>query len=498
MGRLRDLVTFDVLGQNLWATLLVWSWAFVPGYALLWLLGDRRLGFPGCVLLGLAYWPAALYLFGFSHGLDVAIALAILAALAVWRFRQGPPIGVHGGHRWAVGLLLIGCGAFGSLLLANYVPPGMDASMHATGARLIAVNQGVPRTYAPFAPEVAFSTINLGLPTLAAVAIRCGATVPAAMLGAEQFAFSGFVLACYLLLRLWARPTTAASLAVFAVWTSRNAQETVGWGGVPTIASVALGLLAVRLLIDILRSPTFRAGLPLGLVVAGLPLIHGVGAAVWLYAIGPVALVAGLASSRSAPWWLAWKPLVSGGTVAVIVLLAYILVGRTEVGANDLAWTRAWQAGYAPAGEGWGLLLTTPTNLVSTAGSAGVWPGIFAAAALLIWRRRLRSLIALAIVALLLCVLLVNSKFWFLPLSFLLYPERVVYWVTPLAAIPMAMAWREACAGPAPFDSPPGGFVHNSRAVGPGAASSWIPTNYLAACRRSGGMASSAVGGSTP
>src|SRR5262249_39861030 len=75
------------------------------------------------------------------------------------------------------------------------------------------------------------------------------------------------------------------------------------------------------------------------------------------------------------------------------------------------------------------------------AGSVGVWAGV-AALGILLLRGHIRASGLLALAGVLLCVAVANARLWLLPASFLLYPERVVYAATPLAAAALALAWR--------------------------------------------------------
>jgi hypothetical protein len=438
------MVPLGLLAEHLCALALVWGWVLAAGFPLAALL-RIRLGLPGVALLGLAYWAASLFLFPVPHGLDLAAAVA-LAGLAAACCRRTRPLGLLLAplRSRASTILLVGGGAYATVLLGQFVPPGMDASMYATSARLIAENGGLPRTYAPFAPGLPFPAVNLGLPTLAAAAVRCGCSPAAAVLACEQLTFAAFILGTFVLLRLWAARTPAALLAVFAAWTARNAQETVVWGGFPTVAGLALGLFAVRLLIDLGRRPGYRPAVALGLTVAALPLVHGVSAGVWGYTAAPVALVVALRGTRRAG--AAVHALAVAAGVAALILLSYRAAGHVRAGEADAAWARAFQAGYAPRGDGWELLLSVPAYVKTGAGSTGVWPGVLALGVLLA-RKRFRAAAAVAGAALLLCLVVANSRHWVLPLSLVLYPERAVYWATPLAAAATALAWRSLPAG---------------------------------------------------
>jgi hypothetical protein len=433
------MVPMSEMLDHFFALGLVWCWAWLAGRLLAGMAGRPR-GFAPSVLLGIAFWATALFLLPFRHGLDIA-ALVVIAGNIVLAYRNrtaGWPAWTQQCTR-ANGILLVGCGAYATLLLTHFVPPGMDASMHTTAARLIAEQNMLPRTFAPMASDISFTAVNVGLPAVASLAIRCGAAPVSAMLAAEQLTFAATILATYLMLRLWTRQTPAALLAVFALWSTRGAQETVGWGGFPTVAAMALGLYAARLLIDVARRPHTAAALPLGILIAALPLVHGVAAATWLYGAAPLAVIVGLKMSRQRRAALVTLGLSAG--VAIVPLIAYVVVSGTHVSEENVEWTRNFQKDYAPAGEGWALLRSVPYYVRRGAGNAGVLGGVLASFVLL-WHRRWAALAVLLAGTILLCLLVANSRVWLLPMSMLLYPERVIYWATPLAAVAMALAWQ--------------------------------------------------------
>lgn len=434
------MIPLTLVGEHLFALVMIWMCAILAGMPLAALL-RIRLGIGAAMMLGVAYWSVSLYVLPFSGGLLLTMAIAVAALIALWLRRAVSPPVTRGWQplSWPNLVLFLGCSSYATILFTNYVPPGMDGSMHMTSARLIAEQTGLPRNYAPFAPELVFPAVNLGLPTLAAVTMRLGCTPAAAMLAAEQLTFSAFILATYLVLRLWTTGLTAAWLAVLAAWSSRNMQETIGWGGFPTVMSLALGLLAARLLIDVLRRPALVSAVPAGILIASLPLVHGVSAAVWIYAVAPVALIVALVRSRCRKQGL--LTLSAAAVVACMMLAAYRVFGHVAVSDADLAWTRDWQQGYAPKMQGWTAVFMALNYLRSQAGSMTIWVGLLAIG-MLCWRRQQRSVAALAAIALLLAMLIINVHYWTLPLSMLLYPERVAYWGTPLAALAIALGLR--------------------------------------------------------
>lgn len=433
------MVSGATLLDNLFALALVVAWALAAGLPLAALL-RIPLGWGAALLLGLAYWSAALYLLPFAHGHDAAGVLAL--GLLAWTWRRRP-ISWKMFQAWltdpAWWILVVGCSAYATLLVTQYVAPGMDASMHSTAVRLIGEHHGLPRTYAPFASGLRFPTVNLGLPSLAAAAVRCGSSATSAMLGAEVLTYAGFILANFVLLRLWTTRTTAALLGVFAAWASRSAQDTVGWGGFPTVGSLALGILGARLAIDLVRRPAWRSALPLGLTVAAIPLVHGVGAAVWFYTVAPLSAVV---AWRSAPrLWPALKISAAAGVVAGVVLAAYVALGHFAVSPFARDWIRNASAEQGPKGEGWQFVLAT-LNYVRTFSGSGVMALALVSTVYLLWRRRWHAVAALVVGFVLVVLAVANVRFYLLPMSMLLYPERVVYVGATLAVIALALAWQ--------------------------------------------------------
>src|SRR5207249_609254 len=138
---------------------------------------------------------------------------------------------------WSTLILVLGSLPYVTTLLFHYVPFGMDGSMHTTAAVLIARSGGLPDSYAPFAPDLVFPPLNLGLPTVAGIAIRWGGEPAAVMLACHHLTFTLLILATYLLLRSWIACTPAALLAVVSVWCARASQASLEWGGFPTVLS---------------------------------------------------------------------------------------------------------------------------------------------------------------------------------------------------------------------------------------------------------------------
>jgi hypothetical protein len=434
------MVPLDLLLEHLKGLLAVWGIVLLAGFSICTAL-RVRLGVAGYVLLGIVYWTISLYAFCFDGGLDVALGLAFAILL-------GTAVGQRGWrswrpkHPWASGTLVLGCAVYATLLLGNYVPLGVDAGLVGTSARMISSHRGLPTSYAPWFPELFFPTVNLGLPTIGSIAISWGCEPGSVVLGLAQLAYSAWILAAYLVLRLWVRPSPAAILAVAQAWGARWAQNTISWGGFPTVAGMAVGLLAVRLLWRASRRGTVRSALALGMTAGAIPLVHGVSAAVWLYCVAPVAGLALLVKSPQRGRTLV--TLLAAAGVSGLVLICYLLVGQVNLSQTEIDWSQGHIRGDAPKTGAWpGVVPASLDYLKRYSGSHIAWLGAASWTALLVLGRW-RSALALAGCLVLLVVILANANWWILPFSMMLYPNRAVYWGGPLAAVAMALAWKAA------------------------------------------------------
>ncbi len=432
------LVSWSLLLEHFAALALVWTWVALAGFALSPIL-RLRVGFAGVPLFGVVYWTLALYLMPFEGGLDLAAGLVLaLSAVGVVRWwRAGALRPAWTRFSWFTLILVIGSLPYLTTLLYHYVPFGMDGSMHTTAAALIARHGGLPTSHAPFAPDLAFPPMNLGLPTVAAVAIRWGGETSAVMLACHHLTFTLLMLATYSLVRVWVQRNPAALIAVVSVWTARGSQASLEWGGFPTVTSVAIGVFAVRLLLQQCRTTNWRFALATGAAVAAIPLIHGVGGGTWLYCAGPSVTLACFLRAQTKKATL--RALAITGLSAAAFLVIYRTAGVIDLQASDMEITHQWQESSVTLADP--IWLSSIGYIRKDAGSFIVLAG-WAALGVLAWRRQGGAVGVLALAWVSLALVVANSRDWILPASFLLYPERVLYWAAPLSAVSLALAWR--------------------------------------------------------
>ena len=425
------------------ALVLLWGVALLPGLALApWL--RLRVGLAAAPVVGVIYWSIALFLLPFAYGLDVALGLLVLiGGAALWSgARQRWPFWRRLG--WSHAILILGSAPFLSTLIVHYVPQGMDASMHTTAAALIARHGGLPANYAPYAPDVPFATVNLGLPAVAAVAIRLGGDPAAVMLASQHLTFACLILATYVLLRRWTSCNPAAILAVVSVLMARATQATIGWGGFPTVMSVAVGILAVHLLLQLARSASLIHAVSTGAAIAAIPLVHGIGGGTWLYCVAPFTVLGCFATSMSLRQ--SCRGMAIAAVSACAILGVYRLAGAVQVSADDITATKIYVQSMAPPEDDWRALGSALLLLRKDTGTVLLNGGWFAVLVLAL-RGRWRPALLLSSAWVMLAFVVANARWYFLPGSFLLYPDRVLYWAMPLSIVSLALAWRTLPVG---------------------------------------------------
>ncbi|MBU0637459.1 MAG: hypothetical protein KKB50_01235 [Planctomycetes bacterium] len=454
-GKGHGMIWGSELVDHAWAAVVVLGAACTPGYALAGLLPrpfGERAGALAWPLLGGAYWAVTLYALPFAGGMVVAALLAVVATIIrFWKQRRASrrvgavyyqatqvPRRTLARDRWARALLVLGCLPYLTPLFAKHVPDGMDSARYAMNVRLISRQAGLPRTLAPFAPQIPFGAANHGVPALAAVAVLSGGSPVAATLASIPLTF--FMLACaiYLLLRVALPRRPAAVWALAWVWMANLAQRTVPWGGFPEVAALALGLFALRLLIEVRRSRGWGTAVLLGLCAGAMPLIHGCAAAGWLYVLGPVGALAALSASRSRRRALLRLVLAVG--VALLTALVYVAVAQPQLDAEARTWIETHELHSRADVGGLTFLATSFGTLL---GSLGQFPLlVFIAAVIVLARWRWRVLALLLVACALNVLVMANARYKLLPASYLLYPGRMREFMLPIAALAAAVAWR--------------------------------------------------------
>jgi hypothetical protein len=292
-------------------------------------------------------------------------------------------------------------------------PAGADASMHGYITRLLIVADGIPATYLPLFPAE-FGSYSAGFSTLASAlsAFNLGWIRLGALYGACLSYFLCY-LGLVLVLRQFFSSRISYSVALLTVLSSRVPQDSFYWGGNSTALAFALSMAFVAMVMLALRSSDKRLLVVSALTLAAIPLTHAVPAATFsvLAVLGGALMV--WEYRRVAKNWLGAGAALVFFTVVFLTPFLLRIEPADEVFMTKI---RQWQAQMGPDFSG-GYL----NDALAT------WEAI---------KYRLGD--AFFILGVL------GSGYWILPGSFLLYPERIVFFMIVPLSYYLCLVWNWA------------------------------------------------------
>ncbi|MEO6419432.1 MAG: hypothetical protein ABIP39_08510 [Polyangiaceae bacterium] len=382
-------------------------------------------------LLSLAFWPLAIFATRSSFVSLTMLAWgglalgALLTGRALVRSRSTLRIPSH--EAWPVA-------AFIALTALHLYPatewlvaPGADMSMHSLMTRLIVEAGRLPTSYEPIFPIHDFGSYAAGLPSIAAVLTTLtGSPVQTTSLIVGLLAYPAITG----VLALVTKRFTSASAALVAAWLIVTTTETHAfllWGGNPTVLSFALAFASMAPLVNFKKDEDARtsgaAFFPLLAVGSGL--VHIIPLIGLAYALPLPALLWLRQVPAPRRWTLVRSWLVLVVVAVVLLALPYLLGAHANISSHELRWVMNWQRqpghGYRGTWEDfpWSIWPYVYQHM-----EYGLGVGVLAAFAQL-WFRDKRQLpwLVFALGALLLTL---NSRYWVLPASPALYPERML------------------------------------------------------------------------
>ena len=410
-------------------------WGRVPGR-------DALVKLMASTILAIGLWICFFYLTSmFGIRLTHAVPVMLLCLLAL-TFRAGI------NFTRLPALVCVLCAVCFLPYVTGYVLtgmlPGCDTAMHGYITRLIIEQQGLPETYRPLLPVDQFGAYCAGFHLVAASGAFFQPQCLMAGLSATT-AVSHLVVAFGLafLLSLFAPSRTALIAAIVVFWFHRSLNTAVDWGGTPTVLSLGLVFCALAFFGYAIREGSYLFSIMGATVLSAAALTHlipaysgcylGVGLVVywiWKYRPPRAFLLRSLGSS----------------VATASVWLAPFVIKMNDPGSPELSkliwdWQRRMMNNvitgdllgdlYRLLGE----LKFSLSDLTLIAISACVfW---------LLFRRRYRRLALPLGLSLLLFAMIVNTGYWHLPFSELIYPERVMYFFVVPCGILMCYAAEE-------------------------------------------------------
>lgn len=331
---------------------------------------------------------------------------------------------------------LSGCAIVGYCFLLfffRWEPPGTDPIKWGSLARLIEETGTVPGDTRPLAPVTDLKSAFMGVPIVVAILHTGGFNDWERLLNfSECLALCLFVFGMASALEIWFEKSVAEWASFLALVLFTVPQQYLAWGGTPTLLGATAGFTLLSFLRQLAVKPTSFWELTLyGWAVAFAAYAHPIGFAVSILVCFPVAL------SQKVPGTFLLPGIF---LLSALFFSPFFLRWSFGVSEKELNLVWAWQKQMSPflfrTEYGW--VYNMYIQLSSYVWNTAAWISMFLLAFGVLWGRR-KILLPFLWMSAMVIILVDNVRSWWLPFSFLLYPERVAtLWVFPLS---LALAW---------------------------------------------------------
>lgn len=330
-------------------------------------------------------------------------------------------------------MALSGCAIVGYcflLLFFRWEPPGTDPIKWGSLARLIEETGTIPGDTRPLTPVTDLKSAFMGVPIVVAILHIGGFNDWERLLNfSECLALSLFVFAMASALEIWFEKSVAEWASFLALVLFTVPQQYLAWGGTPTLIGATAGFTLLSFLRQLVVKPTFRELTLYGGAVAFAAYAHPIGFAGSILVCLPVVL------SHTGTFRMFLL-----GMVSALVFAPFFFRWGFGVSAEELNRVWTWQKQMSPylfrTEYGW--VYNMYIQLSSYVWNTAAWVSMFLLAFGAIRGRR-KILLPFVCMSAMVIILVDNVRTWWLPFSFLLYPERVgTLWIFPLS---LALAW---------------------------------------------------------
>lgn len=400
---------------------------------------------PISIASSLAYWMISFWFLQYIPiplHIHIYTTIGISAAAFILFFIKGK-ISVSGGRQnIVVGLffLLLMAPAF-FVALREVAPSGADMSMQAYIAKKIFLTNGFPKTLEPIVPVSQFGTYPVGFPILIASLMKTNALpVYTNALWLSVFAYWFFTVSVFVLLRSVFPVFVSIVVAVIISWVSNSPYNFVFWGANPTILSFVFLVFGFAAFLHCKNNVAAGFGL-LFLYASWLThymLPTAIGYLSILFIPFFWSLITRLASSLKQ---FRWPSLIA--FTCVLPWIVHTLQNMKKVTPATLSFVANLQRDEVIklSGEMTASIspLTTLYDFYTYAfGTPVILLYLLSLGILLFHRPKIVLLHGVAIIGV--SILVMNALYWWLPFSYLLYPQRVAL----MLLIPVALAAASA------------------------------------------------------
>lgn len=321
------------------------------------------------------------------------------------------------------------------LATVQLAPTGQDMSMHTYLAQIIRMANGFPTTMRPIVPLHQFGYYPFGFSTIVATLTAVNnLPIYTNALGVVVLTYWLFASSVFTLLRKHYPLYISMLTTAIVCWGNSIPNNIVWWGAIPTVLSLAFIIYAIAA-VPTKFSP-FTLYISMMFLFAAL-LTHYMLPAALVYLSIPLAFVsvpflrANLHVKGAIPYTYVFTICVS-----VLPFLWHFRRYSFSISSSTMAYVARLQFAdlNAPHSATLGQILhATGQFILTNISSVSL---IFYGLSLLVMLFLNRPLLTKhLIIVTTLMLLLVNSRYWLLPMSFLLYPDRIIV----LAVIPLAL-----------------------------------------------------------
>ncbi len=304
------------------------------------------------------------------------------------------------------------------------VPSGGDMATHTYIARLIREYNMYPPSYEPVVPIQNFGSYFIGMPTIiAVVSMHTHLPVYRSALLVVIGTYGFFVLSVFILSRRYYGIVASFLTSISAILINIDTTYYLPWGGNPMVLSVAFLVTATfyGLLIRDKKLYTPIYIVPLIMLWGASFLTHYIPFIVSLYICSALGLVH---IARRKKISLSFLSILA---VGMCIIAIPFLTSLKIPSSSTLTYIRDWQQGdhgHVWRGSIYNALWSIPLYIKDRLGIVYTLITVTGIGTVLIAKSKDRwwYLIAACVIA----VIIVNSQYWVLPLSPLLYPERTV------------------------------------------------------------------------
>ena len=310
------------------------------------------------------------------------------------------------------------------------IPPGCDTSMHSYITRLIINNNGLPHSYRPILPVDYFGSYSAGYHIVTALVSGVNTVyLRHAINFISILVYPLSLLALIFSLTNFFSEKIAIYTSIIFFGVNRTYIGTIWWGGNPSILSFAFCLFSFGLIMYAVQNRNSKALYFSAFTIAAIPLVHAIPAITFVY-VSFVGYIILLYHYRVHFKWILLNTILL--VICVLLLLTPFLIHfKNDNSPELLSMIKNWQNEMMNNK----LSNTLSDNLFVAADQIKyrigdvltILSGI--SLAFLFYFKKYKQIIFSSIFILFIYLLVLNSAYWILPFSELLYPERVVYFM---------------------------------------------------------------------